>query len=80
VEGEGCLLVFTHVFNPQLGPSWQLAAGWETYLTRLDAHLAGGFLSEEEAHERIEDLLERYREGFGADRGADRASTPDGAR
>jgi hypothetical protein len=40
-------------------------------LTRLDAHLAGGFLSEEEAHERIEDLLERYREGFGADRGAD---------
>ena len=64
------MLVFTHVFNPQLGPSWQHAAGWETYLKRLDTHLAGGFLSEEQAHEGIDDLLERYRETFARDREA----------
>ena len=63
-DGDDCVLVFTHVFNPQLGPSWQHAAGWETYLDRLDAHLAGGFLSEEEAHAGIDDLLSRYRESF----------------
>jgi hypothetical protein len=63
-DGDGCVLIFTHVFNPQLGPAWQHAAGWETYLNRLDAHLAGGFLSEEEAHAGIDDLLSRYRETF----------------
>ena len=64
-DGDGCVLVFTHVFNPDLGPSWQHAAGWETYLNRLDAHLAGGFLSEEQAHEEIDQLLADYREAFG---------------
>ena len=63
-DGDGCVLVFTHVFNPDLGPGWQHAAGWETYLARLDAHLAGGFLSEEEAHEEIDALLARYRAAF----------------
>ncbi len=63
-DGEGCLLVFTHVFNPELGPDWQHAAGWETYFSRLDAHLAGGFLSEEEAHEGIDALMARYRAAF----------------
>lgn len=63
-DGDDCVLIFTHVFNPQLGPAWQHAAGWETYLNRLDAHLAGGFLSEEEAHAGIDDLLSRYRETF----------------
>ena len=63
-DGDGCVLVFTHVFNPQLGPSWQHAAGWETYFNRLDAHLAGGFLGEQEAHEGIDDLLSHYREAF----------------
>ncbi len=39
--GEGCLLVFTHVFDDRaLGA--QHAAGWETYLHRLDVHLGGG--------------------------------------
>ena len=65
-DGDSCVLVFTHVFNPQLGPGWQHAAGWETYLSRLDAHLAGGFLSEQEAHEGIDDLLARYRDAFQA--------------
>lgn len=63
---DGCLLVFTHVFNPELGPGWQHAAGWETYLNRLDAHLAGGFLSEADAHEGIDRLMDSYREAFGA--------------
>jgi uncharacterized protein YndB with AHSA1/START domain len=66
-DGDGCVLVFTHVFNPKLGPSWQHAAGWETYFSRLDAHLAGGFLSEEDAHQGIDDLIERYRETFRGD-------------
>jgi uncharacterized protein YndB with AHSA1/START domain len=67
-RGDGCVLVFTHVFDPRLGPDWQHAAGWETYLSRLDVHLAGGFLSEEEAHEKIDELFERYRETFGSSR------------
>lgn len=66
-DGDGCLLVFTHVFNPDLGPGWQHAAGWETYLTRLDAHLAGGFLSEADAHAGIDDRIKRYREMFEPD-------------
>jgi uncharacterized protein YndB with AHSA1/START domain len=63
-DGDGCLLVFTHVFNPELGPGWQHAAGWETYFDRLDAHLAGGFLSEADAHAGIDELMERYREAW----------------
>ena len=63
-DGEGCVLVFTHVYNPELGPGWQHAAGWETYFNRLDAHLAGGFLSEEDAHAGVDELMERYREAF----------------
>lgn len=61
---DGCVLVFTHVFNPELGPGWQHAAGWETYFDRLDAHLAGGHLTEEEAHEGIQARMDRYREAF----------------
>ena len=62
--GDGCVLVFTHVFDPRLGPGWQHAAGWETYLNRLDAHVAGGFLSEEAAHEGVSELIEHYRRRF----------------
>jgi uncharacterized protein YndB with AHSA1/START domain len=69
-DGEGCVLVLTHVFNPELGPDWQHAAGWETYFNRLDAHLAGGFLSEEAAHKGIDELLARYRGLFAAQAGA----------
>ena len=66
-DGSGCVLVFTHVFDPRHGPDWQHAAGWETYLNRLDAHLAGGFLSEEAAHEGMGELIERYRRSFEAE-------------
>jgi uncharacterized protein YndB with AHSA1/START domain len=65
-EGDGCLLVFTHVFDDRaLGA--QHASGWEAYFNRLDAHLAGGFLSEEDAHEPVPELHERYAERFGLD-------------
>lgn len=65
-DGEGCLLVFTHVFMDRaLGA--QHASGWEVYLTRLDAHLDGGFLSEDDAHEPVVELHERYAASFGLD-------------
>jgi uncharacterized protein YndB with AHSA1/START domain len=65
-DGEGCLLTFIHVFDDRsLGA--QHAAGWETYLKRLDAHLAGGFLSEEDAHKGWPELHESYAESFGLD-------------
>lgn len=63
-DGDGCVLVFTHGFNPELGPAWQHAAGWETYFDRLEAHLGGGFLSEEDAHAGIDELIERYRKAW----------------
>ena len=65
-DGDGCVLVFTHVFDDRtLGA--QHATGWHLYFDRLDAHLAGGFLSEEEAHEGFRELHERYAERFGLD-------------
>jgi uncharacterized protein YndB with AHSA1/START domain len=66
-DGDGCLLVFTHVFDERHGSAAQHAAGWETYLDRLDAHLAGGHLSEERAHDPIAELHERYAALFGDD-------------
>jgi uncharacterized protein YndB with AHSA1/START domain len=63
-SSEGTTLVFTHVFSGALGPDWQHAAGWETYFDRLDAHLDGGHLTEEDAHKGIDALMERYREAF----------------
>jgi uncharacterized protein YndB with AHSA1/START domain len=66
-EGDGCLLVFTHVFDDRLGPAAQHAAGWEAYLDRLEALLAGGQLSEEAAHVSIAERHERYAQRFGQD-------------
>lgn len=66
-DGDGCRLVFTHVFDDRYGPAAQHAAGWETYLARLDAHLAGDVLTEEEAHSAIGELHERYAARFGQD-------------
>ena len=63
-DGDGCVLAFTHVFDPRLGPDWQHAAGWDTYFKRLATLLAGGFLSEEDAHEGVAELIERYRTSF----------------
>lgn len=63
---DGCRLSFTHVFDDRALAA-QTAAGWETYLSRLEPHLAGGYLSEEEAHEPWEEVHERYAERFGVD-------------
>lgn len=65
-HGDGCRLVFTHVID-DLGLSAQTAAGWESYLSRLEPHLAGKDLSEEEAHEGWAETHERYAERFGVD-------------
>ena len=65
-DGDGCRLAFTHVFDAALGPDWQHAAGWETYFERLDVHLGGGFLSEQDAHAGIDERIARYRELFAA--------------
>ena len=63
---HGCLLVFTHVFDDRTIAA-QTAAGWDAYLARLEPHLTGGHLSEEEAHKPWEDLHERYAEHFKID-------------
>ncbi|RNL84838.1 SRPBCC domain-containing protein [Halostreptopolyspora alba] len=66
VEAEGgCRLVFTHVIDDL--PAAQTATGWQIYLSRLEPHLAGGYLSEEEAHEPWKDIHEHYAERFGVD-------------
>ena len=72
-DGDGCRLVFTHVFDERYGPAAQHAAGWEAYLARLAAHLAGGELSEERAHDAIGELHERYAARFGDDPAAGRS-------
>jgi uncharacterized protein YndB with AHSA1/START domain len=65
-EGGGCVLVFTHVFgNAKLAA--QTAAGWDCYLDRLDAQLAGQYLSEERAHEPVGERHEHYAASFGLD-------------
>src|SRR4051794_1966291 len=46
-DGDAATLVFTHVFSAALATAPQHAAGWEAYFARLDAHLDGGYLSEE---------------------------------
>ena len=66
-EGDGCKLVFLHFFDESMGPGGQRAAGWESYLNRLDALLAGGELSEAEAHRVVPELNERYAIAFGED-------------
>lgn len=65
-EGDGCLLVFTHVLDDHILPA-QHAAGWETYLDRLEAMLAGAPISEEDAHWQIGELHERYAAKLGLD-------------
>ncbi|MEA2221011.1 MAG: hypothetical protein QOJ35_3637 [Solirubrobacteraceae bacterium] len=64
---DGCVLVFTHVFDEALGNGAQHAAGWEAYLARLDAHLGGGALSEEQAHANAGERHEHYAARFGVD-------------
>ena len=64
---RGCVVRFTHVFDGRYGPAAQHAAGWETYLDRLDALLAGHLIDEIEAHVPIAELHEQYAAAFGQD-------------
>lgn len=66
-SGEGSVLVFLHFFDETTGPGAQHAAGWESYLSRLDAVLEGSELSEEEAHAIVPELNERYAVAMDAD-------------
>lgn len=70
-HGDGCRLTFTHVFGERTLAA-QTAAGWDAYFSRLDAHLAGKYLSEEEAHDSWGEVHERYAERFGVDPGPGR--------
>ena len=65
-EADGCVLLFIHVFDDRALAA-QHAAGWERYLKRLDRHLRGGHLSEQEAHREVAELRQRYAERFGLD-------------
>jgi uncharacterized protein YndB with AHSA1/START domain len=65
-DGDGCLLVFTHVFDERMFGA-QHATGWEVHFTRLDALLAGSTRTEEEAMEAWGEIHERYAEKFGLD-------------
>jgi uncharacterized protein YndB with AHSA1/START domain len=63
LDGEGCLLVFTHVFDDRRLNA-QHATGWERYLDWLETHLAGGFVSLEDGpklqlERRYEHSIER---------------------
>ncbi|WP_026821143.1 SRPBCC domain-containing protein [Arthrobacter castelli] len=66
VADEGrCRLIFTHVIDDL--PAAQTATGWQTYLSRLEPHLAGGYLSDKEAHRAWKDIHELYAERFAVD-------------
>ena len=65
-DDGGCRLVFTHVFDDR-NLAAQTATGWDAYFSRLEPHLAGDFVSEEQAHESWEEVHERYAERFGVD-------------
>ncbi len=65
------MLVFTHAFGDR-SLSAQHAAGWEAYFSRLDAHLAGEFLSELDAHENVPKWKAPYAERFGLEAEAGR--------
>lgn len=66
-DGAATILTFTHVFVTTYGPGDQHAAGWETYLNRLDALLEGSPISDEQAHDPITEYHEAYAAAFGAD-------------
>lgn len=64
--------MFVHVFD-EATPAAQTAAGWECYLDKLDAHLAGEYLSDERAHQPAGERHERYAARFGVDPAPGRA-------
>ena len=65
-DGDGCVLVFTHVFDDR-DQAANYASGWDVHFARLDAHLAGARLSEEQYLEPLVELTDFYSERFGID-------------
>jgi uncharacterized protein YndB with AHSA1/START domain len=65
-DGDGCVLVFTHVFDDR-DQAANYASGWDVHFARLDAHLAGAPLSEEQYLEPLVELTDFYSERFGID-------------
>ena len=64
---RGCACASPTCSTTRHGPAAQHAAGWETYLDRLDALLAGHPIDEIEAHVPIAELHEQYAVAFGQD-------------
>jgi uncharacterized protein YndB with AHSA1/START domain len=65
-DGDGTRLTFVHVFaDRDRGADY--ASGWHFHLGRLDAHLAGTTLPEEDPAELVA-LNDAYSERFGLDR------------
>ncbi|GAB3749371.1 SRPBCC domain-containing protein [Microlunatus parietis] len=71
-EGNGTKLVFIHVVGDGM-PLAQTAAGWHTYLSRLEPHLSGEPVTEEVAHQDWAETHERYAAAFGVDPAPGRA-------
>ena len=65
-DGQGCVLVFTHVFADR-DTAARTAAGWDSSFARLDALLAGEPLGYEDSLHAWPEVHERYAERFGVD-------------
>lgn len=63
-RADGTKLTFVHVFDVTV-PIAQTAAGWDTYLDKLEALLAGWPLSDNEAFAHWDSLHEYYATEFG---------------
>lgn len=74
LEGDAtsCRLTFLHVFGDPKTPAAQTAAGWHTYMTRLEALLAGTPLAEDAAHANWGEVHEHYAALFNDDPGPGR--------
>ena len=65
-DGDGCVMVFTHVFADR-DTAARSAAGWDRSFARLDGLLAGVPMSEAASLETWPEVHERYAQAFGVD-------------
>ena len=65
-DGDGCVLVFTHVLSDR-STAARDAAGWDRCFARLAALLTGAPMSEGDSLESWPEVHERYAEQFGVD-------------
>ena len=69
-DAGGCLLVFTHVFDDR-NRAVEQASGWDGYLDRLELHLDGRYVSDEELFVNQAELRETYAKRFDNSRSAE---------